>query len=298
MPEYQIFLSIFGCQNEYTMRINGHLPELEVEGLFKVREEIDKHILLQYEEARRVMSGLWVLCLEGEMKAEINLNSYRVRRGDMITILPGSIVDFHDYSDDISLIVLGFAGYFFNAASVSHSSMDYTLQMIDMPVVTLGKKHAALFREFFHVIGKAYPVGTEIEHEIPYCLLVAMLSRLNTFYREQNQTVWQLTSSEKLYKRFTRLVMEHYNKQHAPSFYAAQLGVTPQHLNRTVHRFRGKTATEAIAEAVILNATSMLKCSPLNIRQIAESLGFADTSVFSDYFRRYVGMTPSEYRMK
>lgn len=278
------------------MQAEKYFTKQEVESLFFVRENIDREILLMYDEPRQVMLGMWVLCLQGETNADINLNSYRVRPGDMVTIMPGDIVGFHNYSDDISLSILGCAGHFFEGVNVSHSIMDYRQRIIDMPVIALGEEHAGLFGEFFHVIGKAFPSRKDIEHEIPACLLVAMLSRLNTFYMEQKRSCLQLSGSERLYKRFARMVMEHFTTQRSPSFYAAQLGVTHQHLNRTVNMIKKKSATDAIAEVVILDATSRLRYSSLSIRQISESLGFSEPAVFSNYFKRYVGMTPGQYR--
>ena len=274
---------------------NGY-THLKTESLFFVRERIDRELLLKYDDPLRVTLGFWVVCLRGEMEVYINMNSYPVRRGDLVTILPGNIVDFYNYSDDISLSILGCAGRFFNGVNVSHSIMDYTRQIIDMPVITVGEAQAAVFGDLFRVLGKAFPSGNDIEHEIPSCLLVAMFSRVNTFYRKQQQQFRQLSRSEELYKRFTRLVMEHFTVQRSPSFYAAQLGVTHQHLNRTVNKFKGKSATDAIAEVVILDATGRLKHSTLSIKQISESLGFSEPIVFSNYFKRYVGMTPSQYR--
>lgn len=278
------------------MQAEKYFTKQEVESQLFVRENIDKEMLLMYDDPRQVTLGMWVLCLQGETDADINLNSYRVRRGDIVTILPGDIVGFYNYSDDISLSILGCAGHFFEGVNVSHSIMDYKQRIMDMPVLTLGEEHANLFGEFFHVIGKAFLPPKEIEHEIPPCLLVAMLSRLNTFYMEQKQTCCQLNGSEKLYKRFAQMVMEHFTTQRSPSFYATQLGVTHQHLNRTVNKLKGKSATDAIAEVVILDALSRLKSSSLNIRQISESLGFSEPVIFSNYFKRYMGMTPAQYR--
>ena len=165
-----------------------------------------------------------------------------------------------------------------------------------MPVLTLGEEQAGLFGEFFHILGKAFPPQKEIEHEIPACLLVTMLSRLNTFYMEQKQTCPQLSSSQNLYKRFARMVMENFTTQRSPTFYAAQLGVTHQHLNRTTNKIKGKSVTDSIAEVVILDAMSRLRSSSLSIRQISESLGFSEPVIFSNYFKRYMGMTPVQYR--
>lgn len=278
------------------MDTENHFTKEEAESPFFVRENVDREILPVYGEPRKMMGGMWVLCLQGEIQTDINMNSYSVCPGDMVTVLPGDIVRFYNYSDDISLSILGCAGHFFESVNVAHSIVDYRRRMMDIPVLALGEEQAGLFREFFHVLRRAFPPQREIEYEIPACLLVMMFSRLNTFYMEQKQTIPRLSSGEILYKRFTLMVMEHFTTQRSPSYYAARLGVTNQHLNRTTNMMKGKSATDVIAEVVILDATNRLRSSSLTIRELSESLGFSEPVVFSNYFRRYMGMTPAQYR--
>ena len=45
-----------------------------------------------------------------------------------------------------------------------------------------------------------------------------------------------------------------------------------------------------------MDAKGKLSSTELTIQEIAESLNFKSTSIFSKYFKRYVDMTPMEYR--
>ena len=46
----------------------------------------------------------------------------------------------------------------------------------------------------------------------------------------------------------------------------------------------------------IVNAKRNLKYSSLRIKEIASNLGFNDTSYFIRYFKRYVGISPIDFR--
>ena len=47
---------------------------------------------------------------------------------------------------------------------------------------------------------------------------------------------------------------------------------------------------------VIMDAKAQLKSTNLPIYQIADSLNFNNVSFFGKYFKRYVGVSPQEYR--
>ena len=58
----------------------------------------------------------------------------------------------------------------------------------------------------------------------------------------------------------------------------------------------GKSVSDIIAEMVIMDAKSQLKSTDLTIQEIAYSLNFSNVSFFGKYFKRYVGMSPQNYR--
>ena len=95
---------------------------------------------------------------------------------------------------------------------------------------------------------------------------------------------------------FAQLVMQHYNQTRNVAWYAEKLQITHAHLCTTVKQITGKTCVDIISSMVIMDAKSQLKSSQLSIQNISDSLNFANVSFFGKYFKRYVGMSPLEYR--
>ena len=60
----------------------------------------------------------------------------------------------------------------------------------------------------------------------------------------------------------------------------------------------GRTCTDIISSMVIMDAKSQLKLTDASIQEISDALNFANISFFGKYFKRYVGMSPLEYRTK
>jgi AraC-like DNA-binding protein len=94
-----------------------------------------------------------------------------------------------------------------------------------------------------------------------------------------------------------RAVLASWNGVDRPSAtaVASLLGLQP----RTLNRLLGKTGTSLkriLEEVRYETAQRMLRDSAAPIVSIAWSLGYEDASVFSRAFRRWSGMTPSEWR--
>lgn len=76
---------------------------------------------------------------------------------------------------------------------------------------------------------------------------------------------------------------------------ASLLGLQPRTLNRLLHR-SGTSFKRILEELRYESAKRMLRDSAASMVSIAWSLGYEDASVFSRAFRRWSGMTPSEWR--
>lgn len=98
-----------------------------------------------------------------------------------------------------------------------------------------------------------------------------------------------------LLKRFYELLILHFREEHYIAFYARQLCITEQYLSRIVKGKTTRTVNQVISELLIIEAQRLLVENKLPIKQISELLSFNDTTNFSSFFKRHLGMTPSEY---
>jgi AraC-like DNA-binding protein len=77
---------------------------------------------------------------------------------------------------------------------------------------------------------------------------------------------------------------------------AAALGYNVDYLGRIYHEAYGCTLTEAIHRRRVNKASEALLNSNLTISQIAAKCGFTDQDYFRRIFKRYMQITPTEYR--
>ena len=97
-------------------------------------------------------------------------------------------------------------------------------------------------------------------------------------------------------RELIQAITENYKNERRAQFYADKLGISLQHLSTTVRQVTGKSVLDTIAYIVIMDAKAKLKGTNMTIQEIAYSLNFPSASFFGKYFRRYVGMTPLDFR--
>lgn len=96
---------------------------------------------------------------------------------------------------------------------------------------------------------------------------------------------------------FVQLVDQQFRTLKTVSAYAAQLSVSPNHLNALCRRRLHQTASNVLHARIVTEAQLLLLARPEHsVAAIAAALGFADASYFCRYFKKYVHQTPRAFR--
>ena len=90
----------------------------------------------------------------------------------------------------------------------------------------------------------------------------------------------------------------HYSENISIESIAAELHISPSHLMHLFKEVMGKTINESITEYRMQAAQLMLRNSNFNVAEISERSGYKNAKYFTRVFKRYTGMTPSEYARK
>lgn len=104
------------------------------------------------------------------------------------------------------------------------------------------------------------------------------------------------TSGDNLIRAFKTAVNNSYKKEHSTTFYANELFITPDHLNRTFKAKIGKTAKEYIQARIITEAKRLLYFTDLSNKEIAYELGFNEPANFSAFFKKHTQLSPSNFK--
>jgi len=78
--------------------------------------------------------------------------------------------------------------------------------------------------------------------------------------------------------------------------FAEQLSLHPNYLNRQVKLSKGRTVSDIINARIEQEAKILLKLTNWNIAEIANSLGFEESSHFNTFFKKHTKVAPTAYR--
>lgn len=77
---------------------------------------------------------------------------------------------------------------------------------------------------------------------------------------------------------------------------AAEIGISPDYLTRLFKKELGSPVITYINNTRIQSSIKLLNTTDLSIQEIGELVGLSDTSYFDKLFKKYIGMSPKQYR--
>ncbi len=95
---------------------------------------------------------------------------------------------------------------------------------------------------------------------------------------------------------FQKSIKRSYQESKSIETYARELSITSVHLNRICQAVVGQSALQVIHQYVIQQAKTYLLSTSYSISEIAYFLNLKDPAYFTRFFKKYTGITPSEFR--
>lgn len=277
--------------------MENELPKIDLPEDVLVDVLTDSVILNLYAHFPcRIKAEILVLCKKGDIDASINLVDYHVSDNSFLVVLPGSIFQVNQIRGDVEIYFAGFSSDFLRTINPVKSLLDITYSIKHNPVVPLKEEMVELIEDYFK-LGKRTKErfelnNRELSRHLYYCLIYA----ISSLYSNRKMDTGNLSPAERISQDFGQLVLDNYTKEKNVAFYASKLGITAAYLSTIVKQTTGRTCMEIISNMVIMDAKAQLKSTNLPIYQIADSLNFNNVSFFGKYFKRYVGVSPQEYR--
>jgi AraC family transcriptional activator of pobA len=147
---------------------------------------------------------------------------------------------------------------------------------------------------FSEMVGEYKNPSTHSVELIQGYLQVALVKLLrNKMEKGENQ----LAPAKLLYRRFIQLIQNtHPVSNLKVNDVAQRLNISPQNLNTALKKASGRSASELLADQVLLEAKRHLLHTDKTISEIAFALDFTDPSHFVKHFKKGTGETPQAFR--
>lgn len=242
-----------------------------------------------------------VVCLEGKMQVEINgktfvLGAYDILFNNSNSILNSCMISPNCKANMLCLSPQIVSQLLHTGKSIWTNNF-YTYYN---PVVNVGEEGRKLYMAYFKLI------ELKLKQQHPYYkeslsgMISAVLYDIHAYFAKQHSSLDNdrstLTQGNLLFNRFIELLSKEEVKKRQVQYYADNLCIGAKYLSTTVREISGKTAFEWINEYVVVDIQYYLKHSDKSIKEVADMLGFDNLSFFGKYVKKYLGMSPTDYR--
>ncbi len=236
-----------------------------------------------------------VLCLQGEVEWEMNLERIKASTGMRIVYPHVSMLRPISVSPDFRAIAVVVDDDF--AIEVS-SGID-TDSMGAVFVRPVGKVESNRAWDMLHSVVHALEQHqsmplTHLSRQVAGTLLRTML--LVLCEASKSGAGDQVSTVDQYFRSFVNLLSLNVRTQHEALFYADALGITPRYLADVSKAKTGRTAKEIISTVLVAHIKRELIAGQLSMKDIAERYGFSDQSSMGKFFRKIVGESPLAFR--
>jgi AraC-like DNA-binding protein len=149
---------------------------------------------------------------------------------------------------------------------------------------------------YFQMIWAEFRCTNSYKTHITHSLVLALLYYCKSLYERYRAPEKKQPRSLIILNQYQQLINKLYLERKTLEEYASLLGISPNHLNDVIKQATGKTARTLLVERILLEAKSLLTHTQLDIADISYNLQFDEPTNFSKFFKKYVGLTPLQFR--
>jgi AraC-like DNA-binding protein len=248
-------------------------------------------------EYHQIEFFVFILYTDGEEIHTIDFTDYYCKKGTLLAIRKGQIHKFSNKAIKGNILVFDneFLGSFFNKNEVQKSLLLFN-EFINKPKIQLNKKeYANLFDIVLKIQEEYFNHKDSFSGGIIRSLLQVFITKIYRFKIASGKS----NINKKYLHEFIQLqnsIESHYKETLKVRDYADFLGLSTKVLNQITKSIVNKTAKDFIDEICINNIKRELVNSNKSVKEISYDSGFEETTNFTNYFKKRVGKTPSEFR--
>lgn len=126
--------------------------------------------------------------------------------------------------------------------------------------------------------------------------VIDMLKWVSCLLEQVDYFVQDVLQSRTVVDQINQFISEHYREEIGRNEIARWLFLTPEHVSRMYKKQTGVSLTDYINMYRIEKAKALLEETESSVSEIAVKVGYDNFTYFSTLFKKYVGITPNQYR--
>lgn len=245
--------------------------------------------------------GFYLILTDGGCgHVQDSFRRYDIVQGSLTVLTPSITATLHGCSPDFHATVLYIVPAYFDSLPDGHalySQLAPFLGHYRLPVLSLSPPDLDYLQKTFALFAdEMRPFRFYRNGMVRQLCSFLLLQVSDLLCRNSSSASVSVSRSNELFREFKKLSASHYRQCHNIRFYAERLHVSATYLSRVVKQTTGRTVRFHLSELICADARRLLECTDMDIKEIADFLGFADQSVFGKFFARKTGVSPLRYR--
>ena len=259
--------------------------------------------LLNSESKTWLLDGFLIgFVSKGGAHFMVDKHGYDLKEGTLFACYPRNILERYSVTEDIKaqavFISADYAGIFADMISI-----DWTIRLMALnhEVVSVREEELERMENYIRVL-ESKMKSEDSEHKadsVKNILMALLYDMLDIRKRAHNGEVVaarKYSSSENFFLKFIKMLSDKSRPFMNVNEYAEELGITSKYFSTICREITGKTASTIINEEIIRSAKILLQDRTMSIKRVSDKLNFANQSHFANFFHRYAGISPQQYR--
>lgn len=225
---------------------------------------------------------------EGRFDHQIGIENYDVKASSILYVPEGEVFSIKSKQDEIS-------GFFILIEKRAISSTLNIVELSDLlaiqTVINLNADDNQWIDTICGLLFKEVSSNNP-NRKIGTGLLQALLHKLIDLSKGKKA----ISRQNEIANNFKQLLNRHFKEHKLVQFYAEELCVSENYLNRCVKARYNKSCKQVIQETIILQSQILMLENSKDISEICFQIGFENPSHFSRVFKKVTGQTPSEFK--
>lgn len=239
-------------------------------GSFRPNGRIDYHLLYIYE-------GCCYVTLNGKTIA--------APAGSVVVFLPFQPQDYKFYKKDKSI------SYFLHFSGTACQQLMIDLELHDKNICYIGKSLS--LQKLLHTLIDEFHQKEKYNR---YRLQGLLLELISLIARKNSIMLYSDPSTHKKFSEVCRKMRERFASNDTIADYAKLCNLSESRFSHQFSEIMGVSPKQYLITVRIEAAKELLTTSDLTILQISEAVGLFNQNYFSRIFKKYTGLSPSEYR--
>jgi two-component system, response regulator YesN len=153
------------------------------------------------------------------------------------------------------------------------------------------------YDELFRLIEKSIETYLQVSVTIYSEPVTGGFDSVSDVYKGCLKKLYEEVQVSPIVKRAKNFITEHYtNPELTLEMVAHQIQVSPVYLSRTIKQELGTSFVGLVTHKRIEKAIKLLHKTDLQVYEIADQTGYASQHYFSTAFKKFVGVSPNQYR--